>query len=438
MPTPEQEPSVLGLLGGGLSQITQPAQPGGLAGLAVNLQGQSGQPQGLAQALGAGLLGASAFGQSATQQAFEDPNAGFNEVFASGLLGSIGAPARAAAAQEQDRQQKLQQMQTALLEKSFEKLTPESKQEVLGEFGIQGLEFKPELGPIEERTVEFAFDRLGDENVPPEEKQNLLLQMQDTYPDATKVLFGTEFEETPFEVSSAMLSAVRQAFTAESFRNVLLDKKHDDFMNFGALVPQSDAEFKIRSLSPRDLDAVMKRLEVLQTRDRLNTTEDQSEDIVFAGDATGRSNYDRYYGKAVGPITDPTALAYKLMDNFFLSALQHPQAQLGAVAAMADSVAAIQRPPGPRAPQAEKRIIPRGPLSNATPNETAVLAAMLALGVPGAENIETRTELSVRADQLEANNPVLAQELEKLAKQIAADPSIVTTPGPLGLGLGEQ
>ena len=105
---------------------------GGLSGLAVALQ-QGQQSQGLRQGLGAGLLNLSGFAEQALPSAIQG---GFGPAALTGFLSSVGAPARQAAAKEEERGKMKQAVQLDFLKAVFPKLSSAGKTEVLKRIGI--------------------------------------------------------------------------------------------------------------------------------------------------------------------------------------------------------------------------------------------------------------------------------------------------------------
>lgn len=289
--------------------LQPPQQQTGLAGLAQTLQRQGGQPQGLRQALGAGLLGASQTAQESIptimQGIQQDPNVTGGQAFAStfvpSFLGAIGAPAREAQAKEQERRG----FQQKLLLEGMRFLSPESQERVFALAGLEGMTAeRPEAkASASERAVAQQMAQvLGDPKASPTERESASKILVGLDPGLADELSGLSFgdAETDLQITAQLAGTLGRLFTASSFKK-FMDPQGPDHLDWDVLVPQPEDEKGDRAGSWRDARAVSFQLAIDKLMAEQGVTEEEARNTVFKDRPGDRANLDRFLGIVAGP-----------------------------------------------------------------------------------------------------------------------------------------
>jgi len=287
-----------------LFDFLQPSEdPGGLSGLALALQGQGGQPRGLKQGLGAGLLSASGMAQEALPQAIQG---GFGPGLLTGFLGSLGAPARQAVSQEEEKAKVRRQVQLSFLQDAFPKLSSGSKQEVLKRLGVDlgGLQFQEaqsEPSLVTKELIGAYIKILGDKEQPKETRQDAWDTLVSLDPEAGKAFKGLRFFDDSPEGVRATANDLFDNFTTNSVQAFLdpTDPNHGVFSKLVSKPPEEKggAGGKVDKLA---LQAVSDRGQIEALAQSRGITVDQATEIFFQGDKARRSSYEKEWGMTAG------------------------------------------------------------------------------------------------------------------------------------------
>ena len=259
--------------------ILRPEEQRGLPGIAL------GQSQGgIGNVLGQSLLGAS---NAANQMlpAFLNPQnfESGGEAFGAGLLGTvlagIGGPARGAQQREAQRQEEARKFQMDLLDKSFKDLTPEAKQQVMEQAGLQGLEFEQE--PVEMGDIEKEF-------------------MTETFDAAAGIYTNKAASPEDRQLATGYLTKASKALgmnNEELFKALdLMSQLNLPFKGLGGAA-------KERAMSPREAMAAQHRAIIEGMEETGQAPDIEAAELMFFGkkkDETGFANYRNYFGQAAG------------------------------------------------------------------------------------------------------------------------------------------